>query len=181
MREKKEKETEEKQFLRLMEIIRRDPEKGLRLFYEAYGKIVQTTAQVICRCSSDKVEEVIDDVFVKIWEYSKSGGQVDNPGGWIYTVTANAARQATRAQYVLPLEEEFATTEDLMEEVIDKQSFYWMLEGLSEVEQAVMIYKFVARDTFQEIAEKFGKPLTTITSVYYRSFDKIKKKLEEKK
>ena len=34
MREKKEKETEEKQFLRLMEIIRRDPEKGLRLFYE---------------------------------------------------------------------------------------------------------------------------------------------------
>ena len=32
MREKKEKEAEEKQFLRLMEIIRRDPESGKGLY-----------------------------------------------------------------------------------------------------------------------------------------------------
>ena len=81
-----------------MEAIRRDLGKGLRLFYETYGKLIQVTALVACR-SSDKVGEVIDDVFVKVWTYAKSGGRAENPGGWFYRVTANTARQATRARY----------------------------------------------------------------------------------
>ena len=179
MSKKLDRENKQMQFQELMAIIRRDPQKGLHLFYEEYGKIVQTTAQVICR-SSDKVGEVIDDVFVKVWEYAKAGGKADNPEGWVYIVTANTAKLAMHDRQVLPLDENIAVAKDLIQEVIDEQSFYWMLEDLSEDEQIVMIHKFIARDTFQEIAEEFNKPLTTITSVYYRAFGKIKKKLEEK-
>ena len=97
-----------------MEAIRRDPGKGLRLFYETYGKLIQVTALVACR-SSDKVGEVIDDVFVKVWTYAKSGGRAENPGGWFYRVTANTARQATRARYVVQ--------EDLIQEKNDIHRF----------------------------------------------------------
>lgn len=171
-------EKEHKQFHKIMEVIRQDPQKGLEMFREVYGKIIQTTAEVICRFS-DKAGEVIDDVFVRIWEYAKTEKEVDNPEGWVYTVTANTAKIAMRRRYVLPLSEDIAATEDLIQAVIDEQSFYWLLEDLSEAEKAVMIHKFVANETFQEIASESDKPLTTITSTYYRAFDKVKRKLEE--
>lgn len=179
MHRQTEEKDKRKQFRRVMEAIRREPQKGLEMFHESYGQIIQTTARVICR-SSDKADEVVDEVFVKVWEYAKSGREVANPEGWVYTVTANTAKQAMRDRYVLPLGEDIAVAKDSIQDVIDEQSFYWMIEDLSETEQTVMIHKFVANETFQEIAEGFGKPLTTITSVYYRAFGKIKKKLEEK-
>ena len=118
MSKKLDRENKQMQFQELMAIIRRDPQKGLHLFYEEYGKIVQTTAQVICR-SSDKVGEVIDDVFVKVWEYAKAGGKADNPEGLVYIVTANTAKLAMHDRQVLPLDENIAVAKDLIQEVID--------------------------------------------------------------
>lgn len=179
MSKKSDEEKKKKVFQRLMASIRRDPQKGLRLFYDTYGRIIQATAQAICR-SSDKAGEVIDDVFVKVWEYAEEGGGADDPDAWVHTVTANAAKQAMRGRRELPLREEIAAADDRIGEVLDRHSFYWMIEDLSEIEQAVMVRRFVSLATFQEIAEEFGKPLTTVASVYYRAFGKIKKKLEEK-
>ena len=161
MSKKSDEEKKKKVFQRLMASIRRDPQKGLRLFYDTYGRIIQATAQAICR-SSDKA------------------GGADDPDAWVHTVTANAAKQAMRGRRELPLREEIAAADDRIGEVLDRHSFYWMIEDLSEIEQAVMVRRFVSLATFQEIAEEFGKPLTTVTSVYYRAFGKIKKKLEEK-
>ena len=37
-----------------------------------------------------------------------------------------------------------------------------------------MILKFVDDLTFKKIAKAMGKPLSTITSVYYRALEKLK-------
>ena len=71
MNERQSEEERRKQFKKLMKGIRRDPEKGLRRFYEVYAKIIQTTAQVICR-SADKAKEVVNDVLVKIWKLAEN-------------------------------------------------------------------------------------------------------------
>ena len=173
------REDKKKEFNKLMKAIRRDPEKGLRRFYEAYAKIITTTAKVICR-STDKTNEVVNDVLVKIWKLAETIGEVDNPEGWVYIITANTAKDAMRERYILPLDENIVSEEDQVQEIIDRHSFYWMIKDLSEIEQTVMIYKFVSLYTFQEIANELGKPLTTITSIYYRALAKIKKRVEEK-
>lgn len=173
------REDKKKEFNKLMKAIRRDPEKGLRRLYEVYAKIITTTAKVICR-STDKTNEVVNDVLVKIWKLAKTVGEVDNPEGLFYIITANTAKDAMRERYMLPLDENIVSEEDQIQEIIDKQSFYWMIQDLSEIEQTVMIRKFISKYTFQEIADEMEKPLTTITSIYYRALAKIKKRVEEK-
>lgn len=179
MNERKNEEERKKQFKKLMKEIRRDPEKGLRRLYDAYAKIMQTTAQVICR-STDKANEVVNDVLVKIWKLAEKIEDIDNPEGWIYVITANTAKDSLRERNSFPLEEDIAASKDAIQEVLDRNSFYWMIQDLSEIEQAIMIHKFVSGCTFQEIAEVLEKPMTTVTSTYYRALDKIKKNVEGK-
>ncbi len=179
MNKRQNKEERKKQFKKLMKEIRRDPEKGLRRFYEGYAKIIQTTAQVICR-STDKANEVLNDVLVKIWKLAENSEDIDNPEGWVYIITVNTAKDAMRERYVFPLDENIVSDEDKIQQVLDEYSFYWMIKDLSEIEQTIMIHKFVSRNTFQEIADELGNPLTTITSIYYRALEKIKKNVEGK-
>lgn len=179
MNERQNEEERKKQFKKLMKGIRRDPEKGLRRFYEVYAKIIQTTAQVICR-STDKANEVVNDVLVKIWKLAEKSEDIENPEGWVYIITVNTAKDAMRERYVFPLDENIVADKDKIQEVLDKDSFYWMIKDLSEIEQTIMIHKFVSQYTFQEIADELDKPLTTVTSIYYRALDKIKKAVEGK-
>lgn len=173
------REDKKKEFNKLMKVIRREPEKGLRGFYEVYARIITTTAKTICR-STDKTNEVVNDVLVKIWKLAETVGEVDNPEGWVYVITANTAKDVMRERYVFPLDESIMFEDDKIQEIIDKHSFYWMIKDLSEIEQSVMIHKFVLQYTFQMIANKLKKTLTTITSIYYRALEKIKKNVEEK-
>ena len=111
MNERKKEEDRKKQFEKLMKEIRRAPEKGLRRFYNAYAKIMQTTAQVICR-STDKANEVVNDVLVKIWKLAEKIDDIDNPEGWIYVITANTAKDSLRERNLFPLDENIAASKD---------------------------------------------------------------------
>ena len=175
----KKKEESRQQFNKLMKAIRKNPEKGLHQFYETYAKIITQTANVICR-SKDKADEAVNDVLVKIWKSAKTVGEVDNPEGWIYIITVNTAKDVMRERYSFPLDEDIVAEDDKIQEIVDKHSFYWMIKDLSEMEQMVLIHKFALRYTFQDIADEKDKSLTTITSIYYRALEKIKKNLEEK-
>lgn len=167
-----------KQFKKLMKAIRRDPENGLREFYDTYAKLIWTTAISICR-SSYKADEVVDDVMRKVWKFAETKADIDNPEGWIYAITANTAKDALRERYDLPLNEDIISGEDPFKEIIDRASFEWMICDLSEIEQEIMIHRFVSLNTFQEIADLLNKPLPTIATICYRALEKIKKKFEE--
>ncbi len=166
-----------KQFKKLMREIQRNPEEGLRKFYETYARIIQATAQSVCH-SKDKINEVVDDVLVKIWKLAPTVGEIKNPEGWIYIITLNTAKDTIKEPYVFPLEENILSGRDGVQELIDKDSFEWLIKNLSPQEQTVIIQKFILSYTFQEIANELGKPLTTVCSIYYRSLEKIKKEIE---
>ena len=180
MRECENKEEKKKHFNKLIKTIRSNPEKGLRQFYEEYANIIYATAQCFCR-SKDKINEVVNDVLVKIWKFSKKLTEIDNPEGWVYIITVNTAKDKMRETYTVPLDESVMSKDDWNQGLLDMQSFYWWIKELSEIEQSVMILKFIYRNTFQEISEELNKPLTTVTSIYYRGLEKIKNRIEKKK
>ncbi len=181
MNQRESQEGNREKFYKLLQAIQNNPQLGLNQFYDVYGKLIQTTALAICR-SSDKANEVVDDVLIKIWKLSGKIGEISNPAGWLYTITANTAKDSLRKNNPLPLEEEvimrIAVKNDETQQMIAEDSFYSMIKDLGEMEQAVMIHKFVSQYTFQEIAEELNKPLTTISSLYYRALEKIKAKVE---
>lgn len=168
-----------KEFQTLMRKIQEKPNEGLEAFYKAYGRLIQTTARCVCR-SLAQADEVVNLVLVKTWRFSHEKIEIDNPEGWIYILTVNTAKDAMREKTFLPLREEMANEKDEEEELLSADAFYAMIAILSEEEQAIMIEKFIQKRTFREIAEGKRKKLGTLTSIYYRALEKIKKSLEER-
>jgi len=176
-----------KEFKKLMKRIRRDPENGLRSFYEKYAKIITVAARIICK-SEHRTNEVVSEVLIKIWKFAQKPSDIESPESWVYVVTANTAKDIMRRHFsvcahsavggdcVLSLDEKIISEGNEIQEVIDDHSFYWSIKDLSETEQTVMIYKFVLLYTFQEIADEMNKPLSSVTSIYYRALDKIRDK-----
>ncbi len=178
MNEREDATARRKKFKTIMKTMRQNPERGLRDFYEAYKKIMQVTAEVICR-SVDKANQVVNDVLLKIWRSAKTIKEMDNPEGWIYRITANTAKDTFREREELSLNENITSNESEIQRIVDEDAFYWYIQDLSPEEQEILTRRMIARDTFQEIADETGKPLSTITSLYYRSLQKIKEKIEK--
>ena len=87
-------------------------------------------------------------------------------------MTVNCAKDKIKCekQYV----ELFDLQEDGSVGDYPEDDFYNKISTLDETEQEIMILKFVDDLTFKKIAKAMGKPLSTITSVYYRALEKLK-------
>ena len=122
--------------------------------------------------STFKADEIVDDVLVKIWKNADKLPKIKNPEGWLYSITVNCAKDKIKCekQYV----ELFDLQEDGSVGDYPEDDFYNKISTLDETEQEIMILKFVDDLTFKKIAKAMGKPLSTITSVYYRALEKLK-------
>ncbi len=166
-----------RKFERIIKKIRRNPQKGLEIFYETYKRIIHATAKTVCR-SAEKTNEVVNEVLVKVWKNAENCENVSSPEGWVYVVTLNTAKDKMKERYLLPLDENIATNSVKEEDIFSKDSFYWMISDLTEKEQEIMILKFVSKYTFQEIADEINAPLATVTARYYRALEKIEEKIK---
>ncbi len=160
-----------KYFNRLIGKIAVKDEKALEALYDIYGKLIYVTAMTVTK-STFKADEIVDDVLVKIWKNADKLPKIKNPEGWLYSITVNCAKDKIKCekQYV----ELFDLQEDGSVGDYPEDDFYNKISTLNETEQEIMILKFVDDLTFKKIAKAMGKPLSTITSVYYRALEKLK-------
>lgn len=160
-----------KYFNRLIGKIAVKDEKALEALYDIYGKLIYVTAMTVTK-STFKADEIVDDVLVKIWKNADKLPKIKNPEGWLYSMTVNCAKDKIKCekQYV----ELFDLQEDGSVGDYPEDDFYNKISTLDETEQEIMILKFVDDLTFKKIAKAMGKPLSTITSVYYRALEKLK-------
>ena len=148
--------------------------------YECYGKMIFSAAYSVCR-ARDRANEVVDKVLVKIWNLSTTLEVLENPEGWLYVLSINSAKDLVKEREWLPLKEDFPDKKDILQEMIEADSFLSLIDELSAMEQEIIIDKIIQQMTFDEISEEMEKPLGTITSTYYRSLKKIKEKVEKQK
>lgn len=171
--------TQKMVFSEILKEIKRTPEQGLKRFYQNYGKIIRITAKAVCP-SADIADGVINGVLIKVWRFSAMPKIVDNPSGWVYTVTLNVAKDTLKEKGFDTLSEDYPDPKDEIGRLIGEDYFAYMISGLSNEERRIMIAKFVEKLTFKEIAEELSKNLNTISAIYYRALEKIKNELEKK-
>ena len=143
-----------KYFNKLIKRIAFKDEKALEEFYRIYGRLIYATAFTILKCSVS-ADELVDDILVKIWKTADRLPKIGNPEGWLYVLTANSAKDKIKA------EKQYVALFDLKEDA-------------NETEQEIMIMRFVEDLSFERIAKEMKKPLSTITSTYYRALEKLK-------
>jgi RNA polymerase sigma-70 factor (ECF subfamily) len=165
------------QFYKLLKRISHRDESALEEFYNIYGKFIFSTARVITE-SSYLADEVLDDVLLKFWINADSFKKIKNPKGWIYTLTVNCAKDKLNAQ--IKSNEIFELTEQIASPQTEyDDEFYNKIIDLNELEQQIMVLKFVDDLTFESIAEILNKPLSSISSMYYRALEKLKNNLKK--
>lgn len=179
MKDLRELDDRKKKLHKIIEKIAKGKKGALEEFYDLYGDMILITAMSVCR-SKEKAEEVSNTVLVKIWKLAETLQERELTEGWLYVTTVNCAKDIIKEETWLPLEENKASERNEIDDLIDRESFISMIENLSKEEQELLIYKFVQRMTFGEIAKEINKPLSTVSSTYYRSLEKIKEKLTKK-
>ena len=150
----------------------RKDEKALEEFYRIYGRLIYATAITVLK-SSVSADEVVDDLLIKIWKTADKLTKISNPEGWLYVLTVNSAKDKLKS------EKQYAPLYDLKEDSVTAEiqtdgDFYIQISNLNETEQEIMIMRFVEDLSFERIAREMEKPLSTITSTYYRALEKLK-------
>ena len=159
-------------FNKILRKIEKDPENGLNEFYQVYGSLIFRTAKNICK-SYDIANEVVNQVLVKIWKMASNNPKIKNPNGFIYVITSNCTKDFLKERKEVELNEQISVGEDNIKRLLDQDAFDSQISFLSEYEKSIMIRRFCAQETFKEMAKDDGKPLSTITTTYYRCLEKI--------
>ena len=161
-----------KYFNKLIKRMARRDENALEEFYRIYGRLIYATAITVLK-SPVSADEVVDDLLIKIWKTADKLTKISNPEGWLYVLTVNSAKDKLKS------EKQYAPLYDLKEDAVTAEiqtdgDFYIQISNLNETEQEIMIMRFVEDLSFERIAREMEKPLSTITSTYYRALEKLK-------
>lgn len=163
---------------------------------EAFGKVYDRLVASIYRyiyyrVSKSEAEDITENVFLKAWEKRKSyRKQVGNSfTSWLYRIAHNAVVDYYRAKTKT---ESVELSEDLQNESADidptkvtQRSFDSVdlalyIRKLPNLQQQVIILKFVNGLANEEISEITGKNLGTLRVIQHRALSRLKELLEKR-
>lgn len=152
-------------------------ERGaLEEFYNLYGKFIFISVKTVTG-TLHIVDEIVDDVLVKLWNGAGGMSAVANPLGWLYTVAVNCAKDRLRTAAMYEDIYDIAVEDSGIADVENGDSFHSLLAPLDEDERAIIILHIAEGLPFKDIAAELLRPLSSVTSAYYRALEKIKNKM----
>lgn len=129
-----------------------------------------------------EAEDVLQEVYIKIYENASSYQANGTPLTWILTITKNLAlmklRKAKNHMDVDELKEVLADHKDISENLA---LVSYVFEHISDEERNILLLHAVSGFKHREIAKMLGIPLATVLSKYNRTIKKIKKGMGEEK
>ena len=162
-----------KKFNNLLKRISQDEKQALDEFYSKYGKMIYSIAISVSK-SSYLAEEIVNDVLTKVWLSSKDLKNIDKPIGWLYTVAKNCALDIVKKEKQTCEIFDLPQDDRNIDELVTVDSFHFYISRLNEDEQQIFILHFVQDLSFKQIAKEIERPLSTLTSIYYRAIEKIR-------
>ena len=138
--------------------------------------------------SKDTASDLLQETFIKVYLHLDDYSRNYTFGQWVYTIARNTlVDHLRRRANDLSIDEQFrapqATTPSPQESVIINQSrmhFYSAIEELSEEYRQIIEMRFLEEYSYEEIAEKLGRPLNTIKTQIRRARATICKMIIDK-
>jgi len=161
-------------------------------FGEIYDKFVVTIYRYIYyRVSKSEAEDLTETVFLRAWEkrksYSKQKGNSFN--SWIFRIAHNAVVDHYRANSKnevveltenIPLEKAGMDPVQNLENKFEQAKLTLALRKLPELQQQVVILKFVNGFENEEIAEIIEKSVGAVRVIQFRALNQLKTLLDRK-
>ena len=128
-------------------------------------------------------EDVLQEVFIKIYESASTYQKNGKPMAWILTITKNLSLMKLRKK------KNHKDLDELKDILPDKRKndveikllLSAAFECISDEERNILVLHAVSGFKHHEIAKLLGLPLSTVLSKYSRAIKKIKNKMGEEK
>lgn len=156
--------------------IKNNEEASFNKLYEKYHRIVYGISFSILK-NKENSEDVMQNVFSKIYELDKAKLPDKNEASWIYTVTKNEAISTLRKKNAeIGLDEiyEFESKDDEINNIIEKEEYKKIISGLSDKEKEIVSLKILSDLSFKEISKLVEEPTNTVKWRYYKAIHTLK-------
>ena len=156
--------------------LRIDKEKSFNELYEKYSKLIYNIAFSILK-SRENSEDVMQNVFSKIYKLDNEKLPSDNEASWLYSITKNET-----INYMKKLKKE-VSIEDIdyvqyddkdLENIIDKDSYEKIMDKLDKTEKEIVSLKIIGNMKFRDIAQLLDMPMGTVQWKYYTALHSLK-------
>ena len=131
-----------------------------------------------------EAEDILHDVYIKIFENAEMYQSSGKPMAWILTITRNLSlmkiRKEKHHEDIDELIETIALKSD-MDDIENKILIDTVFKHISDDERNILILHVLSGYKFHEIAKFLEMPLSTVLSKYHRTIKKIKINMKEEK
>uniref|UniRef100_A0A7C5Y7U7 RNA polymerase sigma factor n=1 Tax=Fervidobacterium nodosum TaxID=2424 RepID=A0A7C5Y7U7_9BACT len=177
----------------LIRALSKGHEEAYRYLYKVYAPKIG--ALVKSYLGTDDIDDVIQEVFVRIYKNIKKFRGDSKLSTWIYRITVNVCNNVYKklknkglsVDLMEPDDEEeytyqFSTDEDVRKNVTDEilyEKLRKVLDTLNPEDRAILFMKEIDGLTYEEIGEILKRPEGTIKSKLHYIKEKIRRALEE--
>jgi RNA polymerase sigma-70 factor (ECF subfamily) len=138
----------------------------------------------------EKAKDVVQDTFVRFWEYIAADGQVDNKKAFLYRIASNAiidnyrkrkeiSLDVLREEGVYPVSTIDTETERKIVEHLDTKRALELVNELDGKGQEVILLRYVEGLSVKEIAEVLEERENTISVKLHRAMKELQTLFEK--
>ena len=164
-------------------------------FESAFNAVVQNYSERLYwhvrrfLCSHDDTNDLMQDIFIKVWKALPSFRGESNIFTWIYRIATNEVLNHLRKQKFMALVQLDSSTERLMKKIDDDPHFngdaiqrelHKAIQLLPEKQRLVFNLRYFDEMKYEEISEITETSVGALKASYHHAYNKIKAELEEK-
>jgi RNA polymerase sigma-70 factor (ECF subfamily) len=140
---------------------------------------------------ADNANDVVQDVFIKVWKNIKKFDQQKNFKTWLLTIAKNTALDFIKKKkpvlfsriengetdldtFLAPFVGDADLPDDIFEKKQTKADLERVLQGLSPAYRSVLLLRYTEHMKFREIADTLQEPIDTIKSKHRRALIRLR-------
>jgi len=168
-------------------LLSQDSEHAFQLIFKQYSKKVYAVALMYLK-ASQAAEEILQDVFLKLWKHRKSMAGTVSLEAWLYTVTKNSILNSLKKQaYETVAKNKFAKqiidTENATDHKIRDAQYHQLIqEAIANLSRQQQLAFTLAKEeglTYQQIGTKLSLSSLTVKKHISRALHSIRQFLNE--
>ena len=140
-------------------------------------------------CSHDDANDLVQDVFIKIWNALPSFKGESQMYTWIYRIATNESLNVIRKHRLRSFIEFDSPTERMIKKIDEDPYFngdalqrelHKAIQRLPEKQKLVFNLRYFDEMKYEDIAEITGTSVGALKASYHHSYNRVKAELEEK-
>lgn len=173
---------------KIIKLLKKSPEGGIKMAIDTYGAAVNTICKnILINLNSEDIEEAISDTFFKLWKNVDNFNHEKNKSlkSYIYAIARNTCFDKLKTSNcntsLFEIDENDlgidVNMEDEYSKLHNKKIIKTTLDNFKEPDRSIFILRYFYFERVKVIASKLNLSEKKVENILYRSKTKLKEEL----